>query len=335
MLRNAGALLAGTAIALLLGELVVRQYGGVAPDRYYPRRLFARTPDPQLPYRLRPGARVGGPFPPVRINAHGLRGPELAPEPEGERILVLGDSVVYGHLVGPRETLPSQLQRALRERGRPAEVLNGGAPGYDTWTELHFLRRYGLGLSPDRLILGASLNDFDDAPRFTARGYLMAGPAAEEPRAWLDRHSELYTLVRWHWLRLERRHGWQRPGDGAWEALDRAIARQHKQYYRDPSGPGWERIARSLRELRDLARRRELPLLVAIFPESDQLAAASERVPQQRWTELCEQLDLVCLDLLPVFEAAGPGEALFRDVQHPNAAGLRVAAEALADAIAR
>jgi lysophospholipase L1-like esterase len=46
---------------------------------------------------------------------------------------------------------------------------------------------------------------------------------------------------------------------------------------------------------------------------------------------ICAQAGLDCLDLYPVFaDAAGEGE-LFFDIMHPNAAGDRLIARALAD----
>ncbi len=54
-------------------------------------------------------------------------------------------------------------------------------------------------------------------------------------------------------------------------------------------------------------------------------------VPQKKVLAICAQAGLDCLDLYPVFaDAAGEGE-LFFDIMHPNAAGHRLIARALAD----
>jgi hypothetical protein len=74
----------------------------------------------------------------VRVNALGLRGVEttLAPAPGAVRILVLGDSVVFGQGVALDETFPARLAVRLGARWQmPVEALNAGAQGYDTVAE--------------------------------------------------------------------------------------------------------------------------------------------------------------------------------------------------------
>ena len=67
----------------------------------------------------------------VAIDALGMRDREFAPKAAGERrLLVLGDSMVWGYGVDVEQALPAQLQRALAARGEPWTVGNGGVPGY-------------------------------------------------------------------------------------------------------------------------------------------------------------------------------------------------------------
>jgi hypothetical protein len=160
-------------------------------------------------------------------------------------------------------------------------------------------------------------------------------------RAWLASRSELHALLRWvasfpdkgrllsHLLGGERA-----PGD--WEALDRSVGAMHKRFYANPSGPGWDEVRASLEALRDLAKARGIELHVVIFPESDQLGDAPNLDPQARWTALCVELSLSCVDLQPAFaRATARGEAeLFLDTQHPNARGLALSALATAEFLA-
>ena len=70
----------------------------------------------------------------VRINALGLRGPEVAPKRPGVfRVLVFGDSYAFGVGVDEENVLTSELERLLSEdalSGVEVEVLNLGVAGY-------------------------------------------------------------------------------------------------------------------------------------------------------------------------------------------------------------
>jgi lysophospholipase L1-like esterase len=353
VVRVALGLFTSVAIFFAAGEVLARSLGIIDRLNGMPRRLYMATSTPDLPYRLRPGVTVAAGGVTVRVNGLGLRGRETtAARAAGHRrILVLGDSVVYGEGLDEADTFPVLLERELARRGgRPVEVLNGGAPGYNTEAELAYLRDLGLGLGPEELILGVSLNDFSPAPGLTPSGFLTVDPGARTALPWLSNHSEFYMLLRWlvtyarggHWYqKAAARHG---PGPARpvpdlkalMPVLDPAIAVMHKRFYVAPAGEGWERIRRALAGLGDLVRARDLPLTLVIFPERDQVEGPDPRLePQQRWLELCAEFGLRCLDLLPAFAAAVPAGSLFQDTQHPNAAGLAVAARAVADFLTR
>jgi len=333
------------------GELLARQFSIIDRLNGIPRRLYLATSVPDLPYRLRPGVTVHIRNFTVHVNRLGLRGPETtAISPSGRRrVLVLGDSVVYGEGLEEPDTFAVLLEGELNGvGGAPFEVLNGAAPGYNTEAELAFLREVGLDLFPHALILGVSLNDFGPAPGLTPFGFLTNDPGARSRVPWLSNHSEFYMLARW--LITYARGGlWYQqaarrtpppatPFEERWPAMDRAIAVMHKRFYVAPSGPGWERVRRALQGLRDLARARGLDLAVVIFPEKDQVELPSPSLdPQRHWLALCEEFGLRCLDLLPPFAAAAAAQPgpFFQDTQHPNAAGMRIAAHAVASFLGR
>ena len=77
---------------------------------------------------------------------------------EPVRILALGDSLTAGFGLKPAEGFTAQLQRALRERGVAAEIINGGVSGDTTAGGLARLE-WALGDRPDRVILALGAND--------------------------------------------------------------------------------------------------------------------------------------------------------------------------------
>ena len=158
--RRLLALTLSAAASFVAGEVFVR----VAVGSPLPERL------PLLPMRANPvrgWEMVEGVHytyhHPASVNSLGLRSPELAARAPGEvRVLVLGDSLVYGQGVGDDETLPHRLQSLLAELdadGRPWNVVNAGHRAYDTRQELALLEELGREIDPDVVVLCWYWND--------------------------------------------------------------------------------------------------------------------------------------------------------------------------------
>lgn len=114
----------------------------------------------------------------IRINSHGLRGPERSYEkrPGRRRALLLGDSFVEGYTVPEPATVGGRLEQALRAGGGAWEVLNGGTHGWSTDQEYLFWRDEGARYRPDDVVLFFYFNDLfgnaseDGKPRFEGNG---------------------------------------------------------------------------------------------------------------------------------------------------------------------
>ena len=161
---------ASLVVAIGVAEFVVMK---LAPQPTY-RLLLANTPamfreSDVLPFALRPGYQ--GRFRrkefdvDIRINGKGYRGQDFDPDNGAHyRVLVVGNSFTFGHGVGEGYPYPSQLQRLLSKRDRPIEVINAGfASGDSPDTYYLYLRRYGLSLKPDIVLVGFSVaTDIDN-----------------------------------------------------------------------------------------------------------------------------------------------------------------------------
>ena len=355
--RIAGGFAFSIALFFVLGEIVVRALDLVDRLNVYPRDLYIATPNPDMPYRLRPGfvhEHADGRFS-LRINAKGLRGAEIPDTAEAgtTRILILGDSVVHGHLIAEPDTFPVRLAEALPDQKR-TEVINAGVSGYNTAAELAFFENHLQGLQPDVVLLGVSLNDFSPTPVLTARGNLSQNPALRDGLPLLTNHSDFYLLLRWllegggprpgPMLRPEsttatpvaapeatEKKGRREPGK-----MDQWVAEKHQNFYREPTGPGWESVQRALEGFAARAREDGFPLLVLLFPEEYQVGTTTPNLrAQEHWLALCRASGLDCLDLQPAFQEAAEKtpEPLFGDAQHPNTLGIEVMAEAVARAL--
>ncbi len=103
----------------------------------------------------------------VTSNKQGLRERELeVPKPPGvTRVVLLGDSWVFGMGVAAEDRAGARLEEFLRERATgpgPIEVLNVGIPSWNVVAECAYLRRQLELLQPDLVFHVTCPNDLDD-----------------------------------------------------------------------------------------------------------------------------------------------------------------------------
>jgi len=166
--------------------------------------------DPVLGQRLAPGYDGWFAGVPVRINALGFRDEReysIEKPPGTFRILVLGDSVTFGHGTLNTTTYPFLLEQRLKA-WRPDvtwEVWNLGVPGYNTSQELAYLKRVGARYAPDLVVVGFYGNDLQDNAPATEPGLVRRAASAVQRSMQRSFYSyELYKrvvlTVRWQLL---------------------------------------------------------------------------------------------------------------------------------------
>ena len=208
-LTAAAAMLTITLVAL---EGVARVVGPMIPaynDGDASGESVLLNPHPTRLWWTAPGVKKSAGFT-AHINALGLRGDLPAdPKPEGlPRVMVLGDSSLFGHGVADDETYPAQLQANLLAAGRAVEVINGATPGYSTEQTQVMLDEIGWALKPDLLIIGNLWSDnnfdsFQDADLLHTQ-HAFSGPLASSAlyrllATWADRAKggRGAQIVRW------------------------------------------------------------------------------------------------------------------------------------------
>ena len=184
LLTSAGLLLMTEAAVSVFGKRTLLQWQAPVPVTtsgapYLPG-------NPYLLWEMVPGERqeMGAT---VHVNELGFRGPETTAQKPDQvrRIIVVGDSSVYGHGVADSETFSAQLEKALPEG---VQVLNLGVPGYSTEQTMNLMDMRGWALAPDLLIIGNmwSDNNFDsfvDRQLISDRTALKDSPVAPISRA--------------------------------------------------------------------------------------------------------------------------------------------------------
>ena len=162
--RRVAIMAVATAAALLLAMVLIEAWVRLRWDDTKGTPGFFLT-DAARGQRLAPGYDGWFAGVPVRINSLGFRDRRdytLDKPADAIRILVLGDSVTFGHGTLDDTTYPYLLEQRLRA-WRPDvkwEVWNLGVPGYNTRQELTYLQQIGPLAKPDVVVVGFYPNDF-------------------------------------------------------------------------------------------------------------------------------------------------------------------------------
>lgn len=169
------ALLLGVVVAALLTEFAVRLFWQLPPGfaEFQQAGMYCAAPDGSP--TLQPGYRgtlqigEGGPETTVAIDALGMRGREFPAKGPGERrVLMVGDSLVFGYGVEAEQALPACVERELRARGLAASVGNGGVPGFGARHYVEHMERLDAPFGADAFVFCSFLgNDAidDTAPQ--------------------------------------------------------------------------------------------------------------------------------------------------------------------------
>ncbi len=295
-----------------------------------------------------------------RINSLGLNDAERSVEkpPGTRRILMLGDSFIFGQGV-PREKTVASL---LEERLGGVEVINAGIPGYCLDQEYLFYKDRGHRLEPDLVLVGFFVNDLEP-PRFEmeltrgedglpARFTPTEGTLRRQQESvarsaisgWLRSHSLFYVLVRNRLDNLLFRLG--NPDRSREETAEAPAFAPIFLVEPDEEISGkWESAFRTLDAFEDLVRAYGADLALLSIPSPNQISEEefdrwgrargldpsrySRRKPYEMLSAWCERSGTPCLDLLTTFEGRDRDRYYFRWDLHWTPEGHRLAADAV------
>ena len=264
---------------------------------YY--EIFKKSDNSVLFYEPKPGFSKGA----VQINSGGFRDHEYAREkPEDTtRIVVLGDSVIWGHGIVLADTFAKQLEELLNERLEGNyEVLNFGVSGYSLQQEVEQFVERASHYQPDIAILGLCINDSlyssVEGDYFTAQsGGLF---------------SKSYLL------------------DNLLVKIDQLLNR----YFGIPQ-KYLERIVDVPAQMKRLQESSKgVPWLILMFPRFDNLKNYGSLAEHKILTQPARNLGFSVRDLLADYRKFA-SEPISVDPIHPNRLGNAIAAEAAYDAL--
>ena len=299
----------GLATVLLAGEWIARHGLGLGTPPLY-------VADALTEYRLKPNQSLDRFGNRIEVNAFSMRAAPFPPtrSPEARRVLVFGDSVVWGGAVLDQSLIATEV---LRQGGIP-EVGNVAAPSWGPGNWLGWARRYGFLQSTD-VVLVISSHDAADNPSptpFTGNPNHPLHP----PASALAEGMEIYLLPR---LGLPLRRA----------ATPEPVGPPSGK----PTSPAAPRVQQGLADLQaflNLARASGARVVAVQFADRQEAASGSLQ-PANRWiAHQLQQAGVPSVQAGPIFRRCGPIASLYTDGIHPyTAAGQACLAQAIRQAL--
>lgn len=299
-------------VGAILIELVGRfRYGLCDPP------LFVA--DPELEYILKPNQSCRQFGNRVEVNEYSMRShpfPRAKSSPNEFRVMVLGDSVIYGgSRVDQDDLATSRLERMLAaSMKRPVTVGNISAGSWGPPNLLVYAKRNGF-FDADVIVIVVSQQDYDDAMTFAPVVGVDSSYPDHKPRLAL---WEIATRYLPRYIAIKRQSVTGETGITA--------AAEVKP----------ENIAASMNALAELIRMaKQSGARVIVAQHWMYLEVTGKRYDEQAVIEkTATDAGAEVIQLGPGFRAAiDAGENPYRDYIHPSPVGQRVIAEKLAEAI--
>lgn len=297
-------------ILLIAGELVARFVLGLGD----PPLLMA---DPQIEYLFRPSQDCQRNGNRIRYNAYSMRSedfPARKTNPAELRVMVIGDSIINGGNPTDQSQLATTVLGPMlnSQLSRPVVVGNISAGSWGPGNQLAYVRKFGL-FDADVVLVVVSSHDVSDVPEFGP----LIGPT-EKPFSALTEGLTRYSFGDLlHWIKGSP----PAPASPA-EAPPQTRPAQDRD--------------RGLTDFRDLlATCRAAGARIAVLQHLE--LREVQQQPDEGYVLLrsaAEGLGVRCFDLGPAFKAEiARGASVYRDHIHPNAAGQRLLANAMRDAV--
>ena len=157
--------------------------------------------DSTMEYLLQPSKTYSRFHNRVWVNRYSMRADDFPPQkssPNELRVIVVGDSIVYGGVRIDQSEIDSEiLKRNLaKEFNRPTVVGNASAKSWGPPNELAYLKRFGT-LDADVVVLELSSHDYADAPTFEPVVGISANYPDKKPLLALTDLFSSYLLPRY------------------------------------------------------------------------------------------------------------------------------------------
>ena len=314
-------------VALAIAELVLRLFHlapaqGVAtvnakqferlPGMFAPNQRVRDLQKPALPYF-------------VTIDSLGFRGAEFTrAKPVNQlRVVMLGDSYVYGDFVDDNQTFPAQLEQRLGQACGDALVINAGLGGTTIVDQAQVLERT-LPLAPDVVVLVYVVDDIANLAASKTLWEQFAENRLKKSRFPLSIvYPVLHSTALWNLALKVRAAGRLRAGETS----------LYQDYSRDSAATTnrlRNRYGEALLAVRDTLEARGVRLVFVMYPSFAELRDGSANLA---WLEgFARSNKIEALNFTAALRASQlPNTTLYRlpEDGHPGPTGYAIAADTL------
>jgi hypothetical protein len=336
-------------LCFAVGEATLRLFWDGKPGLRFSSltHFFFPEPDREIGFVLKPNTIIKFRQNRIKTNEFGFRIPrEIKFEKKKGlfRIVMLGDSVVFGYNTADEHTISSRIEKYIKKYNIPGanrtEVLNFGVPGYNMTQYLAVLKKYALKYEPDLIIVGLTiLNDFDGFfMSYLVNGYIYAIPVFDSKGF----NYELKAPPKLLWNSYFFRFFYYKLTDN-WEKLTKGPKNppgENRRFRRrlpascNRDDEIWTNIKSILDEYKQISRERKTDILFLVFPTAEQVYynGTKTQIPlttQQIIIELLKENDLPYIDLFDIFYSnfrASKRLPFFDAAAHPDNLGSSLAA---------
>ncbi len=262
-LRSSLTVAYSVAVALVLLEIFLRVADPIGIRYYYDAYEYfgtATVEDSVFAYINTPNFSGELQGVDVSINSEGLRSPEFpVQKPAGEkRLLILGDSVVFGWGAHPDSIFPALLRARLAREAPEWSVISAGVGSWNTRTEYEWLRTRGASYRPDAILLVVVPNDVE--PKTSGRTVVDR----DSLRALLEAGKRTGPIAR---IKLKLKRGATRVSY-AFATLSHITRRRATSPLTpmfEPDSPAWRDAASALDGIVALCRDHDIDLIVYLW----------------------------------------------------------------------
>lgn len=247
-----------------------------------------------------------------------------------KRIIIIGDSLVYGDGAKAEDTYPFQLQKKIRTRQNgKIQVINMGIMGVDTDEEAEILLNGGkyfrvsaLGLEPDVVVWTFCINDIE---------LLLSYPKSRPETIILPSKIHSYLMARYRtYLFFHTKFNQLLASTGIQASYTDYLK---NIYSRDTKE--WRLFERLLYMMIDQVKQRKIKLLLVIFPSLERLDASHPYLDlYAKVSGIGAAKGIEVLNLFPYFEGRDVNTLRVSILNgHPNEKAFDIASEAIYEAL--
>jgi hypothetical protein len=342
---------AALIVILLFTEIGLRIFWSNKPKvpDFPPSPGYYLDTDPDISYTLIPNHKYKRSN--IKADKYGFRGepsPEISKSAGVFRIVLIGDSIVFGVRTPSDKTIGSVLQKRLDEIVIPGvkrfEVINLGMPGHNINQYAAVLKKYGMRYSPDLVIAGITIsNDLEGRQaRFLGNGHLYLEPTASfdgvnishalPPR--FIRSLYIWRYLYFHYSGLKRMERIKEMKIAADDVPPKILLAPMRE-----TDEVWDSVGEGLESINSTARAGNSKLLFLLFPAIEQIYYKDiPNIPQKITGKILRKYNLDVMDFYNAFTENYriTGILPFNDLtSHPSQKAYDIIASSIRDRLAQ